>query len=201
MNGGAPGLAGAPVTKAILVAVGASSLLAQARRGPVGAAAALVSFTSPVELALGAALLYHGRLLERTTGSSAYAAGAAVASVVGRALAALAARALGAAPPAAGPYALAFANLVPYVCDIPPVTTLAGGRVSDKAWVYGVAVQLAACGGRAAALPAAAGLVAGLLLRADVGGLGSLRVGGGGVGGVGGVDTRARADTPLVPPS
>ena len=177
MNGGAGGFGGAPVTKGLLAAVGSASLLHAVRGGgaPTGLLGHTLAFASAGELIFGAALLYHGRLLERRAGSNAYGSAAALATAVGGTVAAVVGR-LVRARPASGPLALLFANLASFAVDVPPLTPLANGRASDKAFIYAAAAQLALLGGRGGLVAAVGGLVAGVALRADVGGLATLRV-------------------------
>lgn len=151
-NGGAPGLGGCPVTKALLLAVGGASLALRIRAaGPLSRS---LGFSSAGELIFGAALLYQCRANERAVGPAAAASGAALGGLGGAALAA-AARALlsalfrrgagggggGAAAKAAaataaalGPYPLVFSLLVPLVLDVPATTSIVlAGPASDAA--------------------------------------------------------------------
>ena len=148
-NGGAPGLGGAPVTKALLLAVGGASLALRIRSGgdshsPAGPLARSLGFASAGELIFAAALLYQSRAAERAVGPAAAASGAALGGMGGAALAALA-RALlsalfgrrgasgggggvggakAAAAAALGPYPLVFALLLPLVLDVPATTSI-----------------------------------------------------------------------------
>lgn len=158
-NGGAPGLGGAPVTKALLLAVGGASLALRIRSGggdspaAAGPLARSLGFSTAGELIFAAALLYQSRAAERAMGPSAAASGAALGGLGGAALAALA-RALlsalfgrravsgmrgggggGAKATALGPYPLVFALLVPLVLDVPATTSivLAGPSSSSAA--------------------------------------------------------------------
>ena len=75
-NGGAPGLGGCPVTKALLLAVGGASLALRIRAaGPLSRS---LGFSSAGELIFGAALLYQCRANERAVGPAAAASGAAL---------------------------------------------------------------------------------------------------------------------------
>ena len=158
-NGGAPGLGGAPVTKALLLAVGGASLALRIRSGgdsPAGPLARSLGFSTAGELIFAAALLYQSRAAERAMGPAAAASGAALGGLGGAALAALArallsalfgrrasgggrggggakATAAAAAAAALGPYPLVFAVLVPLVLDVPATTSIVLAGPSSSA--------------------------------------------------------------------
>ena len=102
-NGGAPGLGGAPVTKALLLAIGGASLALRIRSGGGGSSgfgggdspaagplARSLGFSTAGELIFAAALLYQSRAAERAMGPAAAASGAALGGLGGAALAAIA---------------------------------------------------------------------------------------------------------------
>ena len=149
-NGGAPGLGGAPVTKALLLAVGGASLALRIRSSGGGASGAYAAagplsrslgFSTAGELIFATALMYQSRAAERAVGPAAAASGAALGGIGGAALAALARTLLSAlfgrrasggggkggakaAAAALGPYPLVFALLVPLVLDVPATTSI-----------------------------------------------------------------------------
>jgi len=153
-NGGAPGLGGAPVTKALLLAVGGASLVLRIRGGSSDSAAGpslslsrSLGFATAGELIFAAALIYQSRAAERAVGPAAAASGAALGGIGGATLASLARTLLSAllfgrrggsgsgsgsgttktktTPTlAGGPYALVFALLVPLVLDVPATTSI-----------------------------------------------------------------------------
>lgn len=78
----------------------------------------------------------------------------------------------GAAGLSSGPYAFLFAMLPLYVIEVPSTSgfTFFGLQMTDKAFTYAVALQLALWGGLCTALPAACGTLAGLLVHSyDIG--------------------------------
>jgi uncharacterized membrane protein YgcG len=206
MNAGPGGFADAPVTKAIVLASAAASILANAGRGGSGtsaaAAAALdalpgplrpLAFASTGEMLTGLAMLYSGRLIERQSGSSQYGAYAAVVAGAAALLQAALSAAVGGAPspPSSLPLAFAFAGLVPFAADVPPQAhfSFLGIPCTDKVFGYLAAAHaIWAAGARRGLLAAAAGLAAGLLYRLNFLGVQRLRLpkwlgGGGGRGG------------------
>lgn len=185
MNAGPGGFADAPVTKVIVLASAAASILANAGRAPTtttsvaaAAAAALdalprplrpLAFASTGEMLTGLAMLYSGRLIERQTGTSQYGAYAAVVAGAAALLQAALSGALGASSlPPSLPLAFGFANLVPFAADVPPQAhfSFLGIPCTDKVFGYLAAAHaIWAAGARRGLLAAAAGLAAGLLYR------------------------------------
>jgi hypothetical protein len=166
MNVGPGGFADAPVTKAVVLASAAASILASAGGNaasnaprllpaPLAAAVSALSFASAGETLSGLSVLYNARVLERESGTGQYGAYAAVvaggASLLQAALSVVVAAAAGAGAGAGGasspssssapfslPLAFAFAGLVPYAADVPPQArfNLLGVPCTDKVFSY-----------------------------------------------------------------
>jgi hypothetical protein len=83
---------------------------------------------------------------------------------------------------ASGPFALIFAMLALFVTDVPVTARFSLGvgparlPLTDKAFTYAAAAQLALGGGRASLVPALAGAAAGAAVAANVWGLATARV-------------------------
>ena len=152
-NGGAPGLGGAPVTKALLLAVGGASLALRIRNSGIGGSfsssdsssgggplSRSLGFSSAGELIFAAVLIYQSRAAERAVGPAAAASGAALGGLGGAALAAVArallsalflgrrgataAKAASSSLSSLGPYPLVFSLLVPLALDVPATTSI-----------------------------------------------------------------------------
>ncbi len=132
---------------------------------PLVSTARALAFPSPGALLFGCFLLYHCRVLERQSGSRQYGSFAALVTGIAAALQ-LALR----MPLAPAPLPLVFAALVPFSIDVPAGSSfnVLGASMTDKSFVWLLAGQLLLSSGRHSLIAAAAGLVAGLLHRANV---------------------------------
>jgi hypothetical protein len=132
----------APVSKAVLVATAAASVITQAARAShkrVPLALQLLSrafvFRTQGELLFGCILLYHFRVHERQHGSSKY--GACVCAITGIAyiLQLALTKVLGSSTQlSTGPFAIIFAGIIQFAMDIPATSrfTVLGIRMNDK---------------------------------------------------------------------
>lgn len=122
----------------------------------------------PGELLFGVSLCYYYRIFERQLGSARY--GSFVVTTWGMSMIfqALLFKLLGKAS-ATGPYTLIFANLVNFAFDIPHLHTfnVLGLRMTDKAFIYLLGLQLLLASAHRSIAAGAAGLAAGLLHRLD----------------------------------
>lgn len=174
---------GAPITKAITIAVLFSSISIQisrnsARHTPrlLNVATKYFAFAHPGELLFGLSLCYYYRIFERQLGSVRYGSFAVTTWGMSMVLQALFLRLLG-KESATGPYPLIFANLVNFVLDIPHLHSfnVLGLRMTDKAFIYLLGLQLLLASAQRSIAAGAAGLAAGLLHRLNFLGVASFQ--------------------------
>ncbi|KAI8619942.1 hypothetical protein BC830DRAFT_1164955 [Chytriomyces sp. MP71] len=166
---GPSGFYNAPVSKAIFVVSGVSSLamsvlVLNGRRGVVGTLWSHVSFATSSEVLFSSLLFYSLRLLERQFGSNKFASLIAVSSLLSAIVCAL-------LPwrSAHGPYAPLFSALVVYAYHVPVTVRvrILGLGISDKLVLYFLAAQLLWSQFPRSLTPAFAGILAGILYRSD----------------------------------
>ncbi|KAF0301589.1 Ubiquitin-associated domain-containing protein 2 [Amphibalanus amphitrite] len=144
-----------------------------------------LAFVDTKDLVCSALLIYYFRIFERRYGSRKFASHLLVTwtlSTVLEVLCVLATQRLGLdlhpgrlLPP--GPYGLVFPLFVPYLFDVPRVTTthILGAPVTGKTLTYLIGLQICSTSA-AAGLSAACGIAAGLLYRCSPLRLGRLRL-------------------------
>ncbi|KAJ1822031.1 hypothetical protein GGH91_001446 [Coemansia sp. RSA 2671] len=190
----ASGLQGAPVTKLWLTGIGLASALAglfgwrhnlrlQLAAAPNGLQfwrllTSLSGFSTWPEVLAALVLAYELRVVERVFGSRRFASFLVVAGIVGQALTVAAMQLAGLRAVAGGPYALLLACVCQYWRLVPRsyYVRVAGVAVPDTWGVYAAAACLVAPRLLVAAVPAGAGVVAGMAYSADVAGLGRWRL-------------------------
>ncbi len=132
----------APISKAVLVATAAASVVTQAARAShkrVPLALQLLSrsfvFRTQGELLFGCILLYYFRVHERQQGSSKYGAYVCATTGIAYIVQLAASKVLGAgAHLSTGPFAVIFAGIIQFAMDIPATSrfTVLGVRMNDK---------------------------------------------------------------------
>lgn len=134
-------------------------------------------FRQPGELLLGTMLAYYFRLLERQMGTGKYAAYVLAASGISFTLQAVVSS-LWHRPSASGLYPILFSNLVAFFLEVPPLQKFSflGINMSDKAFIYLVALQLLFAGSQRSVVAALSGLLAGLVYHTNCFGMRRLRV-------------------------
>ena len=129
---------------------------------------------------MGYGLLTSFRQFERQRGSAKFAAHAVACVGLSTALQVVAARLFWAALPAgcaSGPYGLVFALAPLFLTDVPVTArfTLLQLPLTDKTFTWAALAQLACARGRASLAASACGLLAGLAVHGNWGGLGTWR--------------------------
>ena len=190
---GVPGFSNAWVSKTIFLTIGFVSILASitGMRPSLTmyydgvlyeyevwrVATSHMVFGTPCEALLGLLLLYYFRAFERQLSSRKYATFVLLASALSSALQlgalTLLRRPLGLLALLPGPYGLIYAGMVKFHYQVPHTYTFHLGSfpLTDKAFVYLLAAQLALASGLHSLLVAACGLAAGMLYRSDLGGI------------------------------
>ncbi|KJE93753.1 hypothetical protein CAOG_04502 [Capsaspora owczarzaki ATCC 30864] len=137
-----------------------------------------VMFSSPSELVVGAAVLYHMRVLERQYGSAKFAslvlvAGALATLLQLSAVVVVQSQAFSAA---SGLYGIIYALLVQFFFEVPASQPyrFCGVKLSHKSFAYIAAIQLLAVGGSSSVVSAVCGVMAGLLYRSNIASVQSL---------------------------
>lgn len=184
LNAGHPGFVHAPVTKVTIAAVVLSTVFGSIIGSQTRLTLRLPEvvshvqlwrlvthnfvFTTPGELLFGVVLLYFFRQFERQMGSSRYACFAVITSLLHTLLLCVSQVVLPSLPPASGPYALVFANLVHFFFETPKTyhfQLLGAVALSDKSFAYLLATQLI-CSSPPRSVPSfACGVAAGLVYR------------------------------------
>lgn len=134
-------------------------------------------FLHPGELFFGALLTYYFRLFERHMGTPKYGAYIVVVSATGFALETVLSWAFH-RPSASGPYPLLFANMVAFFLEVPYLQRfyLFGFPLTDKIFVYLVALQLSVSSMQRSAVAAVCGVLVGLVYHLGLFGLWKIRV-------------------------
>jgi hypothetical protein len=134
------------------------------------------AFAHPGEFLFGLSLCYYYRIFERQFGSARYGSFAVTTWGMSIILQALFLKLFG-KESATGPYPLIFANLVNFVLDIPHLHNfnVLGLRMTDKAFIYLLGLQILLASAQRSIAAGAAGLAAGLLHRLNFLGVASFQ--------------------------
>lgn len=125
-------------------------------------------FTTPGELLFGVVLLYFFRQFERQLGSSRFTAFTLITAAFHTVFLSVAQLARLRLAPASGPYALVFASLVHFFFETPKIyhfQLLGALDLSDKTFIYFLAIQLVFSSPPRSLLSCASALAAGMLYR------------------------------------
>ncbi|KAJ3246029.1 hypothetical protein HDU78_008036 [Chytriomyces hyalinus] len=172
LSSGPSGFYNAPVSKAVFIVSGVSSLamsiLAVHRRGVFGTLWYLVAFSTSSEVLFSSLVMYSLRLLERQFGSIKFASMLLVTSFLSLATS-LGIHWLFGFRSASGPYGMLFATLLVYAYQVPVTVRIRilGFGISDKIVLYLLASQLLWAQFPRSVTPMIAGLAAGILYRSD----------------------------------